>query len=271
MEKQHKLFMLLIGIVIMMTTCKSNTEHIPVAGDNIVAQTGSNPGALNNNDPKTHKVKVEEVIQTTQYTYLRVSEEDSTFWIAIQKREVEAGRFYYYINGLEMTDFESRELNRTFESIYFVQEIREDPITHDKSKSTVPTHDMPGTTGEGNAGQTNPPHDRTSSEKMKIDIKLPEDCTSIAELFSNRNSYSQKTVTVYGQVVKVNNGIMGKNWIHIQDGTNDPDNFDLTVTTQDEIKIGDIVKLKGIINLNKDFGYGYAYELIMEDAKLINK
>jgi hypothetical protein len=72
-----------------------------------------------------------------------------------------------------------------------------------------------------------------------------------------------------GQVVKVNDEVMGKNWVHIQDGTKDGDHFDLTITTLDKVAIDDIVTFEGTITLNKDFGYGYAYEVIMEDAKLM--
>ena len=62
---------------------------------------------------------------------------------------------------------------------------------------------------------------------------------------------------------------MGKNWIHIQDGSGDSNNFDLTITTQDQAKVGDVVTFEGTIGTKKDFGYGYLYEVIMEDAKLL--
>jgi hypothetical protein len=72
-----------------------------------------------------------------------------------------------------------------------------------------------------------------------------------------------------GQVVKVNDEIMDKNWVHIQDGTADGDHFDLTITTLEKVAVGEVATFEGTIALDKDFGYGYAYELIMEDAKLV--
>jgi hypothetical protein len=60
--------------------------------------------------------------------------------------------------------------------------------------------------------------------------------------------------------------IMGKNWIHVQDGTEAAGNYDLTVTTQGTAKVGDVVVVEGGISLNKDFGAGYKYDVIMEDA-----
>jgi hypothetical protein len=65
-------------------------------------------------------------------------------------------------------------------------------------------------------------------------------------------------------VVKVNNEVMDRNWVHIQDGTNDSGNFDLTVTTREFVKIDDVIEFEGTVVLNKDFGAGYFYELIME-------
>ena len=73
-----------------------------------------------------------------------------------------------------------------------------------------------------------------------------------------------------GQVVKSNGGIMGKNWLHVQDGsgTQDAANFDLTVTTGDEAKVGDVVVVHGTVQVDKDFGAGYSYPVLVEDAKV---
>jgi hypothetical protein len=68
--------------------------------------------------------------------------------------------------------------------------------------------------------------------------------------------------------VKFSGGIMNRNWVHIQDGTKDNGKFDLTVTTQDSVKVGDVVIFEGKIALNKDIGAGYFYEILMEDAKM---
>jgi hypothetical protein len=61
---------------------------------------------------------------------------------------------------------------------------------------------------------------------------------------------------------------MNRNWVHLQDGTWDGDHYDLTVTTQDAVKPGDVVTFSGTVTLNKDFGAGYVYEVVIEDAKL---
>ncbi len=94
---------------------------------------------------------------------------------------------------------------------------------------------------------------------------------TIAELYANLDSYAEKLVKIKGQVTKYNAKIMGKNWIHIQDGTNHSGHFDLTATTSAALKVGDVVSVEGKITLNKDFGYGYFYEVLMEDAKVLDE
>ena len=71
-----------------------------------------------------------------------------------------------------------------------------------------------------------------------------------------------------GQVVKLNEGIMEKNWVHIQDGTSDSNNYDLPITTKEKVAMGDTVTFTGNISLKKDFGAGYVFDVIMEDAIL---
>ena len=59
---------------------------------------------------------------------------------------------------------------------------------------------------------------------------------------------------------------MNRNWLHIQDGSEE--GLDLTVTTEENIALGAIVSLEGVITLDKDFGAGYRYDIIMEKAML---
>ena len=77
-----------------------------------------------------------------------------------------------------------------------------------------------------------------------------------------------KTAKIKGQVTKYTPAVMGKNWIHIQDGSDFNGKFDLTVTSLNDVKVGDVVTLEGKISLNKDLGYGYFFDVIMEDAVL---
>ncbi|MBN1339827.1 MAG: hypothetical protein JXA03_10920 [Bacteroidales bacterium] len=195
------------------------------------------------------KAVVEQVIQTTSYTYLKVNNSKEEQWIAIVRQEMQEGDTVYYEEGLKMTGFESPELGRTFETIFFVQNISNSPISHNARE-------------EMTGGQPGKP----VLNRLDIRIDIPEGVITIAELYANRDAYAGKTVKVKGQVVKVNTAIMERNWVHLQDGTADGQNFDLTLTTVHEPEAGDVVTYSGVLSLNKDFGYGYTYELILEEA-----
>jgi hypothetical protein len=185
-----------------------------------------------------------------------VEKNEQEQWIAIGKADYVKGDVVYYEEGLEMTNFESPELHRTFESVYFVQEISDQPIEHNN----------PGGMEGGLHGST---PQKPVISKLDIKIDQPQGGTSIGDLYAKRSSYGGKMITVKGQVSKVNKGIMGRNWVHIQDGTSDSENFDLTITTGDAPEPGDIVTYSGVLSLDKDFGAGYSYALIVEDAVVL--
>ena len=105
----------------------------------------------------------------------------------------------------------------------------------------------------------------------RIDVKVEPcaDCIIIEKIIANKKDFADKTISVKGIVTRINEGIMGKNWVHIQDGTGVEGAFDLTVTTIQNVKKGDTVTFKGTIAIDKDFGYGYFYDIIMEDAQIV--
>jgi hypothetical protein len=226
--------LLLLAVLFIVTTCyrgdsKSNVKNLP---------------------PGTHGVSVTEVIQTTNYTYLHVEENGIKFWIAVVKAETKPGDSVYYKNAYEMKDFVSKELGRTFPSIFFVQD----------NSSTLTAAD-----------NSTPPGMTAKKGEIKrwseISVETPKGGITIAELYKNAGNFAGKTVIIRGVVVKYNPQIMNKNWVHIQDGTDNSGKFDLTVTTTDSMAVGKKATFTGIIALNKDFGSGYFYDLIMEEAK----
>ena len=217
-------------------------------------QTSTNNNKTNENlAPNVHKITAQEVIQSTNYTYVRVSEDGKESWIAITKQEVEAGKLYYYVPNIEMNNFTSKELNRTFPSIWFVSRFTPTPIL---------------ATGKS-AGTITPQGKQPPVAKAGIKVAPAKGGITIAELYAKKDSYTGKSIKIKGEVVKFNKQIMGKNWFHIQDGTNSNGSFDLTITTDEMVKVGDVVTVEGIIAVNKDFGYGYSYDIILENGKLI--
>ena len=106
-------------------------------------------------------------------------------------------------------------------------------------------------------------------EKKVVEAPKVEGAITLAELFQNKEKYKGQKVIVTGQVTKFNPAIMNTNWIHLQDGTDFQGEFDLTLTTADELKVGDKVALQGDVVLNKDFGAGYYYKIIIENAVVL--
>ena len=207
--------------------------------------------------------EVVEVIHGSAYTYIKVKENMAEKWMAVSKQDVQNGTVYYYDEGLQMTNFHSKEIDRTFDEIYFVNTISTSPI----EKGAVA--DM------GAMGGTEVPPSHmgkvTTEQNSVITLEKKAEELTIAQIFAKRTEYSGKEIGIRGVVVKVNEQVMNKNWIHIQDGTNDNGNFDLTVTTAELPAVNDEITVKGKITLNKDFGYGYSYEVIMEDAVIVAK
>ena len=106
-------------------------------------------------------------------------------------------------------------------------------------------------------------------EKVNVKVEPCSDCITIAKLMAGKQTYAGKTIKVKGEVTKYNSGIMGKNWVHIQDGSEFNGSFDLTITTDIITSVGETITLEGKIVLDKDFGYGYFYEVLMEDGKAV--
>ena len=121
------------------------------------------------------------------------------------------------------------------------------------------------------AGGMTGQHQPVQAVVTKADIKIEPcaDCITISRLVAGKKSFSGKKIRVKGVVTKVNEAIMDKNWIHIQDGTEAEGVFDLTITSGQSVAVGDTVTFEGTISLEKDFGYGYFYNILMEEGELI--
>jgi len=194
-----------------------------------------------------HSVKVAESMDASNYTYINVEENGKTFWIAVPQMEVKKGDVLYFSKSMEMNNFRSETLNRTFETILFVD---------DCSK------------GMNSSGMKQPHPVPTSTKEEKINIQKPTNGKSVAEIFSEMNKLNGKNVIVKGKVTKYNPGIMGTNWIHIQDGTAFQSDYDLLVTSDTQTQLGQVITAEGKLVTNKDFGSGYTYKVLIENAKI---
>ena len=134
-----------------------------------------------------HKVTVEEVIHTNTYTYLRVNENDEEKWLAISRRETNEGEVLYWTEALEMKNFESKELERTFETIYFIQDI-----------SATPT---PAAMPSGHA--QNMQGRKPTIAKESVSIEKVEGGITISELYANLSEYGGKEIVIKGKITKL--------------------------------------------------------------------
>lgn len=244
--------LLMIGLFASLMACNSKTEEKSTASNN----------------PNLHKVVLEDFLQTTNYTYLHVKENNTESWLAVPAMQAKTGETYYYQGGMVMNNFESKELKRSFETVIFLEKVSTDPTALDKPQ-TVAMADTAAAKGNMAApagADTGYTRQAPVIEKKEVKVAPAKGGITIAELFAKKDSYSGKMVKISGEVTKFTPGVMGKNWIHIQDGTQNNNKFDLTVTTKDEVKIGDKVTVDGKISLNKDLGYGYFFDVLMEDA-----
>lgn len=204
-----------------------------------------------------HEIVVEEVIQANAYTYIKALEGSNSIWMAIPKRQVEVGNTYYYDQAMEMKNFKSKDLDRTFESVYFISGISESPM---------PANQMAGMSPKDENHKKKAP-----VQEQELNIEKEEGVISVGSLYDNKSDYENKKVKVKGIVTKFNADIMARNWVHIQDGTGGDNSFDLTITTLDVVSVGAIATFEGIVAIDKDFGAGYKYDLILEEAIHTNK
>jgi hypothetical protein len=208
-------------------------------------------------EPEIHKGIVQDVLHVREYSYILVLENGQEKWLAAPITNVEKGGTYYYNNTMEMKNFESKELNKSFETIYFIEKISS---TEEDLKLPLTANPQTSTTEAA----------KPIMDKKDVNVASSEGTISIAELFTNRESYNNTVVRVRGEVTKYNPAIMNVNWLHMQDGTEYNGEFDLTVTTTETVQIGDVVTIEGKVALNKDFGAGYIYNIIIENAAILN-
>jgi len=222
-------------------------------------------------------VKVKQVEQVAGYTYLLVKSKGPVYWVAVPSMEASEGDSYYYQGGMVMQDFHSKELDKTFKEVLFLDALWTEVPTSEEAGGQTGGSAMGGSAmggasmGSGNphASQDATPGSKTPIAKSDIAVEACDGCISIAELYADPESYEGKNVRLKGDVVKFNPAIMKLNWAHIQDGTEYSGKFDLTLTSQESFEVGAIVTVEGVLALNKDFGYGYSYELLMEKAKAV--
>lgn len=221
------------------TTAAATTDQAPVKAANSSMWEGT----------------VLETMNSGGYTYVHIDTGSEKIWAAGPEAKVSVGQVIVMDKGMAMPKFHAKSLDRTFDVIYFVGSIQDhDDADHHQAAA-------PGGMGQDSGAS----HSVVEQADVK-DVAKVAGGYSVEEIFTGGAALSGKQVKVRGQVVKFTANIMGTNWVHIQDGTGSGDTADLTVTTSAVVAPGDMVTVEGPLTVNKDFGAGYKYAAIIEDA-----
>lgn len=241
---------LILALTVVVLGCSAEATEAPATA----------PAADHSRIPGT----VLETVDASSYSYLRLETADGEAWAAVPKARLDIGSQVVLLDPQAMSDFESKTLGRTFDTIYFGT-LEGHSAAPPMARSGANPH---GEMQEGMGSGAN----SADASAAPIEVAKAEgaDGRSIAELHANRDDLSGKTVALRGRVVKYSAGIMGRNWIHLQDGSGDPTTGtnDVTVTSSGTTAVGEIVLVRGTVAVDKDFGAGYRYAVIVEDASV---
>ncbi|BAN35802.1 tRNA/helicase-type nucleic acid binding protein [Sulfuricella denitrificans skB26] len=216
---------------------------------------GENPDAIPP-VPTVVKGEVLDVKDVESYTYLRLKTRDGETWAAVNKSPVKKGTEVTIENVMVMKNFESKSLKKTFPTIVF------GTLSGAGGVVQAAGHDMATA------------HSGVAKTVDVGDVHVPRasgaNARTVAEIMTKGAELKDKPVLVRGKVVKYNSQIMGKNWIHLRDGSGSAvtGSNDVLVTTMSQAKVGDVVTVKGVVRTDKDFGAGYAYKVLIEEATL---
>jgi hypothetical protein len=222
------------------------------AGDSHAGMTDMMP----QQDASLLSGKVVETMNSGGYTYVNLDNNGKSTWVAVPSANVTMGQDISFNPGMVMTDFTSKSLGRTFDAIVF-------------SGGVVEQSSKGGAHGSSDQTMTKAAPEKKAAA-IKVDKASGSDAYTVAELYEKSVELDTRSVSVRGEVVKVSESIMGKNWVHIQDGTGTSakGTNDILVTSQDLPSVGDIVTANGILAKDRDFGSGYKYAVIVEQTSI---
>jgi hypothetical protein len=252
--KRTLIFFALALTLLFVTACSQEEPAKPAAEP---AAPAAAPAATPAAESTGLSGKVVETMDAAGYTYVLIDDGSKQVWVAGPSTQVAVGdEVMAAEGGVPMSNYHSKTLDRDFEVVYFV--------------SSILNASAPATLG-GAPAQATMPQASAPAEVDLSGITAAEGGQTVGDVFSKKDALSGKEVALRGKVVKFSPQIMGKNWLHIQDGTGDATagTNDLTVTTAADAQVGDTVLVTGMVTLDKDFGYGYKYNVIVEDAKIV--
>jgi hypothetical protein len=208
------------------------------------------------------------------YTYARLKTRGEEIWLAATDLRAKPGERLTIGLDMPMRDFHSRTLNRDFPLIYFVSRVaRDGEALAPSSERVQPPSELAMETSHAAATPPSSGPSAGPAPAQVASVEPPAGGLAIADVWAQRAALDGQVVVIRGQVVKANGAIMGRNWFHLQDGSGraaDGTN-DVTVTTAEVVRVGDVITVSGTLATGKDFGAGYAYDAIVENARVVGR
>ncbi len=280
-----------MAVTLMLVGCKERQEGFPAPGTpSGPAATASAPAAALN-FPLTGKVQ--EVLAASGFSYIRVATSAGEYWLAVPETEVKVGEEVSVASGQLIENFASKGLGRTFPKIVMSTGLigkapkaggsphggmappaagppHEMGMGADSFKTAMQQEAAAGAQAGGSEMVPGSSKAVVPMAEVKVTKATGANAYAVGDIFAKAAALNGKKVRVRGQVMKVSTNILGRNWIHLQDGTGDPmkNTHDLVVTSTDLSQKGAVVTVEGVVATNKDFGAGYVYAVIVEEAKL---
>jgi hypothetical protein len=244
--------MFFIALASVVIGCADQPAVSDEASHESADQGASSPAAAFPPGTKVARGTVVETMDAASYTYVLVDAGGDEIWAAATRFEVAVGDTVTVPLEMPMQDFHSEALDRDFSVVYFASRI----LVGDEA--AVPA--APVSRGA-------PVPERMVDEGP---IEPVDGGVTVARVWAERDALAQSSVTVRGRVVKYNPGILGRNWLHIQDGSGSAEQgtHDLTVTSSEGARVGSVVTVSGVVAVDQDFGAGYSYPVMLTDAAI---
>ncbi|NPA95648.1 MAG: DNA-binding protein [Thermodesulfobacteria bacterium] len=257
MTEKKTLILLILGLVLILSGCQGQEPHKSTEG-----ATGGSKKMAESHMPKKPEYiygTVKETMNGGGYTYMLLEFDGKESWVAVPQMKVAVGDEVMLYPGNVMTNFHSKSLNKTFDTIIFSQGPVDKPSGHGAGE------DSSSMSAQAHSGAP-----KIAKSDIKIEPATGKNAITIAEAYKRAKELDGKKVVLKAVVMKVSKNILGKNWLHCQDGTGTEaeKNYDITVTTKALPAVGDVVLIKGTLHKDKDIGAGYFYPVIIEDAEV---
>lgn len=232
------------------TRAEDPAQTLP-AGHPSVA--GSHGGSMPDRKPAVTG-EIVETMDTGNYTYIKVQGADQTIWAATERYPAKVGDRVTVPGEMVMKNFQSPSLGRTFDEIYFTERVLKEG---EEVETALPA-------GHPSVSAT----EKAAPGEETVLIAQPEGGTTVADLYARGAELAGQEVVVKGKVTSYTERVMGRNWIHLADGTGTGRNKELVLNSTATTRVGAIITVRGVVSVNEDLGHGYQYAVLIKDANI---